>query len=92
MLPARVLFEEDVCCRLAESEGWEELQNLHFLPLGLFMNGLCYNIFMITKHFFKTLIMFSGIIAVGLIGVYLVSYFDGNNKIKAVSPKTQIAK
>ncbi len=31
---------------------------------------------MITKHFFKTLIFFTALIATGLIGVFLVSYFD----------------
>ncbi len=31
---------------------------------------------MITKHFFKTLIIFVGIIAFGLVGVMIVGYFD----------------
>ncbi|MFA6524266.1 MAG: hypothetical protein WC264_02740 [Candidatus Paceibacterota bacterium] len=31
---------------------------------------------MITKHFFKILIIFIGIIIIGLIGVFLVGYFD----------------
>jgi len=31
---------------------------------------------MITKHFFKILIIFIGIIVIGLIGVFLVGYFD----------------
>jgi hypothetical protein len=29
-----------------------------------------------TKHFLKTLIMFTGMIILGLVGVFLVSYFD----------------
>jgi len=29
-----------------------------------------------TKHFIKTLILFTGMIILGLIGVFLVSYFD----------------
>lgn len=29
-----------------------------------------------TKHFFKTLIIFTGMIILGLVGVFLVSYFD----------------
>ena len=47
---------------------------------------------MLTKHFFKTLIMFSGIIAVGLMGAFLVSHYDASVKVEAVSPKTQVAK
>ncbi|MCX6747708.1 MAG: hypothetical protein NTW98_02050 [Candidatus Nomurabacteria bacterium] len=31
---------------------------------------------MVNKHFFKTLIVFTGMIIVGLLGVFLVSYFD----------------
>ncbi|MDQ3075568.1 MAG: hypothetical protein M3Q34_00355 [bacterium] len=31
---------------------------------------------MVNKHFFKTLIMFTGMIIVGLLGIFLVSYFD----------------
>lgn len=31
---------------------------------------------MITKHFFKILIIFIGIIIIGLISVFLVNYFD----------------
>ena len=30
---------------------------------------------MINKHFFKTLILFVGIIMIGLLGIFLVSYF-----------------
>jgi hypothetical protein len=31
---------------------------------------------MITKHFFKTLLLFIGMIILGLIGVFLVNKFD----------------
>lgn len=34
---------------------------------------------MITEHFLKTLIVFMGMITLGLVGVFLVSYFDGYN-------------
>lgn len=37
---------------------------------------------MITKHFVKTLFTFIGMIAIGLIGVFLISYFDENQKIE----------
>ena len=47
---------------------------------------------MLTKHFFKTLIMFSGIIIIGLIGAFLVSYFDKENTIEATTPESQVAK
>lgn len=47
---------------------------------------------MFTKHFFKTLIMFSGIIAVGLIGAFLASHYDTSIKVEAVGYKTQVAK
>lgn len=30
---------------------------------------------MVTKHFFKVLILFTGMILVGLLGVFLVSHF-----------------
>ena len=53
---------------------------------------LCYNMTMFTKHFFKTLIMFSGIIMIGLIGAYLVSYFDRDGKSEAVNAENQVAK
>lgn len=29
------------------------------------------------KHFLKTLLMFVGMIVIGLLGVFLISYFDG---------------
>jgi hypothetical protein len=29
------------------------------------------------KHFLKTLLMFTGMIIIGLIGVFLISYFNG---------------
>ena len=31
------------------------------------------------KHFLKTLIIFTGMILLGLLGVYLISYFDGSD-------------
>ena len=31
---------------------------------------------MFSRHFLKTLIMFTGMIILGLLGVFLVSYFD----------------
>lgn len=37
---------------------------------------MCYDLTVLTKHFFKTLIIFTGMIAVGLIGVLLLSYFE----------------
>ncbi len=30
---------------------------------------------MVTKHFFKILILFTGMIAVGLLGIFLVSHY-----------------
>ena len=35
---------------------------------------------MFTKHFFKTLIFFAGIIILGLTGVFLVNYFSQEGK------------
>jgi hypothetical protein len=37
---------------------------------------VCYNLEMITKHFFKILVLFIGMITLGLLGVFLVNYFD----------------
>ncbi len=31
---------------------------------------------MLNRHFFKTLVLFTGMILLGLIGIFLVSYFD----------------
>ncbi|PIP69045.1 hypothetical protein CO033_01665 [Candidatus Nomurabacteria bacterium CG_4_9_14_0_2_um_filter_32_10] len=45
------------------------------------------------KHFIKTLLIFLGMIVLGLIGVYLVSYFDdmkGNESI--LNSNTELAK
>lgn len=46
---------------------------------------------MITKHFFKILIIFSGMIALGLLGIFLVSYFDRVNT-EGDGGKTIVAK
>lgn len=32
------------------------------------------------QHFLKTLVIFTGMIILGLVGVFLVSYFDGSNQ------------
>jgi len=40
---------------------------------------LCYNKIMV-KHFLKTLSIFIFMIILGLIGVYLVGYFDNNEE------------
>ncbi|MEX2052379.1 MAG: hypothetical protein WD991_01630 [Candidatus Paceibacterota bacterium] len=31
---------------------------------------------MINKHFFKSLILFAGMILLGMVGVFVVNYFD----------------
>ena len=41
---------------------------------------------MITNHFLKSLILFTSMIVLGLIGVFLVSYFDKDNE-QANMPK-----
>jgi len=48
---------------------------------------------MITKHFFKTLVIFTGMILLGLVGIFLVSYFgQGEKQLNALNNKTQVAK
>jgi len=42
------------------------------------------------KHFFKTLVIFLVMIGFGLLGVFLVNYFDKNGE--SIDNKTQIAK
>jgi len=42
---------------------------------------------MITKHFFKTLLVFMGMIAIGLLGVFLVSHFDKTSNQVNVTDK-----
>lgn len=41
---------------------------------------------MITKHFFKTLFIFSLMIALGLFGVYLLGHFDQDSNQTATTP------
>jgi hypothetical protein len=36
--------------------------------------------------------MFSGIIVIGLLGAYLVSYFDKEGKAEVIDPNSQVAK
>ncbi len=52
---------------------------------------------MLTKHFLKTVLIFMGMIALGLLGIFLVSYFDQKGGMNEKSPdksnnKTQVAK
>ncbi|MDE2399393.1 MAG: hypothetical protein KGL67_00030 [Patescibacteria group bacterium] len=42
---------------------------------------------MITKHFFKVLGLFVGMIIIGLVGVFLVAYFDkGGDQVNLSKP------
>ena len=52
-----------------------------------------YILTMANKHFFKTLLIFSGMILVGLLGVYLINYFDeGGTVTGAKVPTTKTIK
>lgn len=42
-----------------------------------------------TKHFYFTLTIFIGMIALGLVGVYLVSYFNEQGNSSTASVKCQ---
>lgn len=44
------------------------------------------------KHFIKTLILFAGMIILGLVGVFLVSYFGKGEEINTSNNQTQVAK
>jgi len=48
-----------------------------------------------TQHFIKTLIIFTGMIVVGLIGVFLVSYFgeggEGSATLKSNTSNIKVA-
>jgi hypothetical protein len=44
-----------------------------------------------TRHFFKSLIVFAGMIILGLVGVYLVSYFDLDPENQAATETTEDA-
>lgn len=46
---------------------------------------------MLTKHFFKILTLFAGMIVLGLLGVFLASYLEEKNPVGPDS-KTQVAK
>ena len=43
---------------------------------------------MLTKHFLKTLVIFLGMIMLGLVGVFLVSYFDEGGARDSASTST----
>ena len=45
-----------------------------------------------TKHFFKTLILFTGMIILGLVGVFLVSHFDKKEEQPGKENSAGIAK
>jgi hypothetical protein len=48
---------------------------------------------MLTKHFFKILILFTAMIAMGLIGIFLVSHFgEEGTQADPVNSQTQVAK
>lgn len=52
---------------------------------------------MVTKHFLKILATFLGMIIIGLIGIYLVNYFDKGGELKDIlnietNTKTKVAK
>lgn len=54
---------------------------------------LCYTKNVMVKHFFKILTIFLGMIILGLIGVYLVGYFDKSGEsAKILNVKTEVAK
>jgi len=40
---------------------------------------------MVTKHFFKILVVFTGMIILGLLGVLLVNYFDKGEASKMLN-------
>ena len=45
------------------------------------------------KHFIKTLLIFAGMIFIGLLGVYLINHFDNDDKGGGISGNTtEVAK
>ena len=46
---------------------------------------------MVTKHFFKILIVFTGMIILGLVGILLVDHFDEGKAIKMLN-NAEVAK
>jgi hypothetical protein len=53
---------------------------------------VCYNKKVITKHFFKILFLFIGLIIVGLLGVALVNSFNSGNGSNASNSNAPVAK
>ena len=54
---------------------------------------MCYTENIMTKHFWKTLIIFAVMIIIGLIGVILVSNLDiGEDSKNTPNNKTEVAK
>lgn len=46
-----------------------------------------YNEIMFTKHFFKILFIFMGMIILGIVGALLISYFDGGkSELNSILP------
>ena len=41
------------------------------------------------KHFLKTLILFAGMIAIGLLGVFLLNHFDKGNQPARIPIKAE---
>lgn len=44
------------------------------------------------KHFLKTLLIFAGMILLGLLGIYLVSHFDENEILSNSASSPTVAK
>lgn len=42
-----------------------------------------------TKHFIKTLVLFAGMIAVGLLGVFLLNHFDKSSEPARIPIKAE---
>ncbi|MFA6585859.1 MAG: hypothetical protein WCS86_01735 [Candidatus Paceibacterota bacterium] len=47
---------------------------------------------MMTSHFFKTLLIFAGMIILGLIGVYLVNSFDESENSQNAGVPIEVVK
>ncbi len=68
--------------------GWLQIDKRHFWHFS----KICYTFEVITKHFLRILILFTSMIFFGLVGVFLVSYFEDGLKTQDKADNARVAK
>lgn len=47
---------------------------------------------MVNKHFLKTVLIFTGMIAIGLISIFFISYFNEGDDVENIANTVPVAK